>query len=129
MPASATTALEGRPPVRATARPSFRRAFRWPGLGRARRFVVPVLLILLWQAAAEAGLPGLSKLRAAEPAAVPELHFTGADGADRFFALTEGDNRNILAAQLASEMLDLLGQLVGERRLGGSTLFGAGRQT
>ncbi len=31
------------------------------------------------------------------------LRRAGADGADRFFALTEGDNRNILAAQLASE--------------------------
>ena len=31
------------------------------------------------------------------------LRRTGAEGADRFFALTEGDNRNILAAQLASE--------------------------
>lgn len=68
MPASATTALEGRPPVRATARPSFRRAFRWPGLGRARRFVVPVLLILLWQAAAEAGL--ISTRMLAPPSAI-----------------------------------------------------------
>ena len=33
------------------------------------------------------------------------------------------------AAQFASEMLDLLGQLVGERRLDRSALFGAGRQT
>jgi trk system potassium uptake protein TrkA len=31
------------------------------------------------------------------------LRRAGADGADRFFALTEGDNRNILAAQLAAE--------------------------
>ena len=33
------------------------------------------------------------------------LRRAGADGADYFFALTEGDNRNILAAQLASETL------------------------
>jgi trk system potassium uptake protein len=31
------------------------------------------------------------------------LRRAGAEGADRFFAMTEGDNRNILAAQLASE--------------------------
>ncbi len=31
------------------------------------------------------------------------LRRAGAEGADRFFALTEGDNRNVLAAQLASE--------------------------
>jgi trk system potassium uptake protein TrkA len=31
------------------------------------------------------------------------LRRAGAEGADRFFALTEGDNRNILAAQLAAE--------------------------
>ena len=31
------------------------------------------------------------------------LRRLGVDGADRFFALTEGDNRNILAAQLAAE--------------------------
>jgi trk system potassium uptake protein TrkA len=31
------------------------------------------------------------------------LRRAGADGADLFFALTEGDNRNILAAQLANE--------------------------
>jgi trk system potassium uptake protein TrkA len=31
------------------------------------------------------------------------LRRAGADGADMFFALTEGDNRNVLAAQLASE--------------------------
>lgn len=31
------------------------------------------------------------------------LRRAGAQGADAFFALTEGDNRNILAAQLASE--------------------------
>jgi trk system potassium uptake protein TrkA len=31
------------------------------------------------------------------------LRRAGLDGADRFFALTEGDNRNILAAQLAAE--------------------------
>lgn len=31
------------------------------------------------------------------------LRRVGAEGADRFFALTEGDNRNILAAQLAAE--------------------------
>ena len=35
------------------------------------------------------------------------LRRAGADGADRFFALTEGDNRNILAAQLASERFDI----------------------
>jgi trk system potassium uptake protein TrkA len=31
------------------------------------------------------------------------LRRIGIEGSDRFFALTEGDNRNILAAQLASE--------------------------
>jgi trk system potassium uptake protein len=31
------------------------------------------------------------------------LRRLGADGADLFFALTEGDNRNVLAAQLAAE--------------------------
>jgi trk system potassium uptake protein len=31
------------------------------------------------------------------------LRRAGAEGADRFFALTEGDNRNILASQLAAE--------------------------
>lgn len=31
------------------------------------------------------------------------LRRAGVEGADRFFALTEGDNRNILAAQLAAE--------------------------
>lgn len=31
------------------------------------------------------------------------LRRLGTDGADMFFALTEGDNRNVLAAQLASE--------------------------
>lgn len=31
------------------------------------------------------------------------LRRLGVDGADRFFALTEGDNRNILAAQMAAE--------------------------
>jgi trk system potassium uptake protein len=31
------------------------------------------------------------------------LRRVGVEGADRFFALTEGDNRNILAAQLAAE--------------------------
>ena len=33
------------------------------------------------------------------------LRRAGAEGADLFFALTEGDNRNVLAAQLASESL------------------------
>ena len=33
------------------------------------------------------------------------LRRAGAERADHFFALTEGDNRNILAAQLASETL------------------------
>jgi trk system potassium uptake protein TrkA len=31
------------------------------------------------------------------------LRRVGADGADLFFSLTEGDNRNVLAAQLAAE--------------------------
>ncbi len=31
------------------------------------------------------------------------LRRAGTDGADMFFALTEGDNRNVLAAQLANE--------------------------
>src|SRR6478735_734298 len=35
------------------------------------------------------------------------LRRAGAEGVDRFFALTEGDNRNILAAQLASERFDI----------------------
>jgi len=35
------------------------------------------------------------------------LRRAGAEGADRFFALTEGDNRNILAAQLASERFSI----------------------
>ncbi len=35
------------------------------------------------------------------------LRRAGAEGAERFFALTEGDNRNILAAQLASERFDI----------------------
>lgn len=35
------------------------------------------------------------------------LRRAGAQGADVFFALTEGDNRNILAAQLASETLGI----------------------
>jgi trk system potassium uptake protein TrkA len=33
------------------------------------------------------------------------LRRAGAEGADNFFALTEGDNRNVLAAQLATERL------------------------
>jgi trk/ktr system potassium uptake protein len=32
------------------------------------------------------------------------LRRAGAEGADYFFALTEGDNRNVLSAQLAEEM-------------------------
>lgn len=35
------------------------------------------------------------------------LRRAGVEGADRFFALTEGDNRNILAAQLAAERFDI----------------------
>ena len=35
------------------------------------------------------------------------LRRAGAEGADLFYALTEGDNRNILAAQLAAESLDV----------------------
>jgi trk system potassium uptake protein TrkA len=35
------------------------------------------------------------------------LRRAGAEGADCFFALTEGDNRNILAAQLANESLGI----------------------
>jgi len=35
------------------------------------------------------------------------LRRAGAQGADLFYALTEGDNRNILAAQLAAESLDV----------------------
>jgi trk system potassium uptake protein TrkA len=35
------------------------------------------------------------------------LRRAGADGADRFFSLTEGDNRNILAAQLARETFNV----------------------
>jgi trk system potassium uptake protein len=33
------------------------------------------------------------------------LHRNGADGADIFLALTEGDNRNVMAAQVATETL------------------------
>ena len=35
------------------------------------------------------------------------LRRAGAEGADWFFALTEGDNRNILAAQLAAETFEI----------------------
>lgn len=35
------------------------------------------------------------------------LHRAGAAGADCFFALTEGDNRNIMAAQIARESLEI----------------------
>ncbi|HET7676345.1 MAG TPA: TrkA family potassium uptake protein [Candidatus Limnocylindrales bacterium] len=35
------------------------------------------------------------------------LRRAGAEGADWFFALTEGDNRNVLAAQLAAEQLGI----------------------
>jgi trk system potassium uptake protein TrkA len=35
------------------------------------------------------------------------LRRAGVEGADRFFALTEGDNRNILAAQLAAERFSI----------------------
>lgn len=35
------------------------------------------------------------------------LRRAGAEGADSFLALTEGDNRNVLAAQLASENLGI----------------------
>jgi trk system potassium uptake protein TrkA len=35
------------------------------------------------------------------------LHRAGADGADVFLALTEGDNRNIMAGQLANEALGI----------------------
>jgi trk system potassium uptake protein TrkA len=35
------------------------------------------------------------------------LRRAGADGADYFFALTEGDNRNIMAAQIARESLGI----------------------
>ncbi|HEV8516629.1 MAG TPA: TrkA family potassium uptake protein [Candidatus Limnocylindrales bacterium] len=35
------------------------------------------------------------------------LRRAGAEGADAFFALTEGDNRNVLAAQLAGETLGI----------------------
>lgn len=35
------------------------------------------------------------------------LRRAGAEGADYFFALTEGDNRNVLAAQLANESLGI----------------------
>jgi trk system potassium uptake protein TrkA len=35
------------------------------------------------------------------------LRRAGAQGADLFYALTEGDNRNILASQLAAESLDV----------------------
>jgi trk system potassium uptake protein TrkA len=35
------------------------------------------------------------------------LRRAGADGADIFLALTEGDNRNVMAAQVASENLEI----------------------
>jgi trk system potassium uptake protein TrkA len=35
------------------------------------------------------------------------LRRAGAEGADWFFALTNGDNRNVLAAQLAAETFDI----------------------
>ena len=35
------------------------------------------------------------------------LRRAGAEGADVFLAMTEGDNRNVMAAQLASETLDI----------------------
>src|SRR5262245_58954772 len=35
------------------------------------------------------------------------LRRAGAEGADVFLALTEGDNRNVMAAQLANEALDI----------------------
>jgi trk system potassium uptake protein TrkA len=35
------------------------------------------------------------------------LRRAGAQGADRFFALTEGDNRNVLASQLAAEAFEI----------------------
>lgn len=35
------------------------------------------------------------------------LRRAGSEGADNFFALTEGDNRNVLAAQLAAESLGI----------------------
>jgi trk system potassium uptake protein TrkA len=41
------------------------------------------------------------------------LRRAGTDGADIFFALTEGDNRNALAAQLASETFGV-GQVVAK---------------
>ena len=49
------------------------------------------------------------------------LRRAGADGADWFFALTNGDNRNILAAQLAAETFGVeqrrgQGQRPGARR-------------
>ena len=36
------------------------------------------------------------------------LRRAGAEGADYFFALTEGDNRNVLAAQVANETLRIM---------------------
>ena len=41
------------------------------------------------------------------------LRRAGADGADVFLALTEGDNRNVMAAQLAAEAL-AIGQVVAK---------------
>ena len=35
------------------------------------------------------------------------LRRAGAEGADVFLAMTEGDNRNVMAAQLAAETLDI----------------------
>jgi trk system potassium uptake protein len=35
------------------------------------------------------------------------LRRAGAEGADVFLAMTEGDNRNVMAAQLATEVLDI----------------------
>jgi trk system potassium uptake protein TrkA len=41
------------------------------------------------------------------------LHRAGADGADVFLSLTEGDNRNVMAAQVATEKLGV-GQVVAK---------------
>ena len=55
------------------------------------------------------------------------LRRAGAEGADLFLALTEGDNRNIMAAQLALEALGIRPRLrQGERSRAGAGLCGAG---
>ncbi len=57
------------------------------------------------------------------------LRRAGAEGADRFFAMTEGDNRNVLAAQLASETFhipDVVAKINDPVRAEAYTMLGIG---